>query len=269
MVLYNIDEQLEREQSSIQAVVAQRMSGVLVAVASESRSDVSALLAARIPVVIVDRRLHDYTGEAVLVDNTLGGRMAAEHLLAQGYRRVACIAGPPDVSTTEDRPLGFCGALEAAGHRLAPAHLRRENLRTEGGHEGMLALLGGQDPPDAVFTTNGPTTARAYLANQELGLRIPHDVALVGVDDDQWTQMVSPSVTVVRQPVADIGRLAGAMLERRRQGHSGPGEQVALQPQLVVRQSTAGPGPRPAHHTLSPAKVAVRSRCLTLLLHGL
>ncbi len=238
VVLCNTDEQLARERSYLQAAVAQRMSGVVVAVASERDSDLSPVLNAQIPVVVVDRRLQGYTGDAVLVDNASCGRLAAEHLLEQGFRRIACIAGPSDVSTTEDRLDGFRAALAAAGTPLAEHYTRRANLRPEGGQEAMVALMSMPEPPDAVFATNGPLTVGAYLASQELGREIPDDVALVGVDDDQWTRIVSPRVTVVQQPVAEIGRLAGEVLARHSRDGSRQPEQLVLAPTLLVRESS-------------------------------
>lgn len=237
VVLCNTDEQLARERSYLRAAVAQRASGVVVAVASERDSDLSPVLNAMIPVVVVDRRLHGYGGDSVLVDNVLAGRLAAEHLLEQGYRRIACVAGPPDVSTTEDRLDGFRSALAAAGAPLAEQYTRRENLRPEGGESAMTALMSLPEPPDAVFATNGPLTVGAYLSCQERGVAVPDTVALVGVDDDQWTRIVSPRVTVVQQPVAEIGRLAGEVLAGARDPEREPRHHV-LRPTLLVRESS-------------------------------
>lgn len=238
VVLCNTDEQLVRERAYLTAAVAQRMSGALVAVSSESESDLSPLLNARMPVVVVDRRLHDYTGDAVFVDNAHGGRMAAQHLLSQGYAQIACIAGPPDVSTTEDRLHGFQEELARAGMPLPAQRLRRANLRPEGGMAALLSLMDEPEPPDAVFSTNGPLTVGAFRGIQELGLVVPDRIALLGVDDDHWTRMVTPKVTVLQQPVAEIGRLAGDLLLRRSRSQDTPPERPLLEPRLIVREST-------------------------------
>src|SRR5690606_12984454 len=116
-------------------------------------------------------------------------------------------------------------------------YTRRENLRPEGGEAAMAALMSLPEPPDAVFATNGPLTVGAYLSCQERGVPVPETVALVGVDDDQWTRIVSPRVTVVQQPVAEIGRLAGEVLVRARAG-AREAEQRILRSTLVVRESS-------------------------------
>lgn len=240
VMLCNSDEQVSRERTYLQAAVSQRMAGVVVAVTSERESDLGPIRAARIPVVVVDRRLHDHTGDTILVDNVLAGRLAADHLVQHGHRRIACIAGPPDVSTTEDRLAGFRAALAEAGRSIPERWVCRANLRAEGGEIAMRSLLAQSDPPDAVFATNGPLTVGTYRAIRSLRRSIPQDVALIGVDDDQWTRMVSPMVTVIQQPVAEMGRLAGELLSSRsRSGGEVDPQHIVLNPELLIRASTA------------------------------
>lgn len=238
VMLCNTDEQLERERRYLRTAVSQRMAGVVVSVASERESDLSPLFAANIPVIVVDRRLHGYMGDTILVDNQHAGRLAAEHLLQQGFERIACIGGPEDVSTTEDRLVGFRSALEAAGRPMPGSLVRRANLRAEGGEIALRSLLALPEPPDAVFTTNGPLTVGAFRAARALGKAIPGEIALVGVDDDQWTRMVTPMVTVIQQPVEQMGRMAGELLLARAGGATGEPHHIALSPQLLVRASS-------------------------------
>lgn len=239
VMLCNSDEQTGRERAYIQTAIAQRMAGVVIAAASERSSDLAPLEAARIPTVVVDRRVDSYAGDSIFVDNRLAGRMAAEHLLQGGYTRMACIAGPADVSTTEERLEGFRAALKAAGRPLPANAFQRANLRPEGGEVAMRTLLSSGTPPQAVFVTNGPLTAGAYRAIQGLGLRMPDDIAFVGVDDDFWTRMVTPMVSVIQQPVAQLGALAAELLLSRAQGTDSPPQHLMLQPQLLVRASSA------------------------------
>ena len=239
VMLCNSDEQTARERAYIQAAIAQRMAGVVIAAASENASDLGPLDAARIPTVVVDRRVDSYEGDSIFVDNRLAGRMVAEHLLQGRHERMACIVGPADVSTTEERFEGFRDSLKAAGRPLPSRAVQRARLRPEGGEIAMRTLLTSGTPPTAVFVTNGPLTAGAYRAIQGLGLRMPEDVALVGVDDDFWTRMVSPMVTVIQQPVAQLGALAAELLLSRAQGSQSSSQHLMLQPQLLVRASSA------------------------------
>ena len=239
VMLCNTDEHVSRERLYIQTAIAQRMAGVVIAAASAKQSDLSSLVTAGIPVVVVDRRIDSYAGDTIFVDNYLAGRQASEHLMQMGYQRIACIAGPSEVSTTEDRLAGFRDALAKGKHPLTSAMVRRANLRPEGGEVAMRALLASSHRPDAVFATNGPLTVGVYRAIQAEGLSMPQDVALVGVDDDQWTRMVVPGVSVIRQPVAEMGALAAELLlSRGSASHSAP-QHIVLDPELLVRASSA------------------------------
>jgi LacI family transcriptional regulator len=238
VMLCNTDEQVSRERVYIRTAIAQRMAGIIIAAAS-AKSDLSPLLTAGVPVVVVDRRVDGYAGDTVFVDNYLAGRQAADHLMRAGYRRIACIAGPSEVSTTEDRLSGFRDALAKGGLPLSSAMIRRANLRPEGGEVAMRALMASAHRPDAVFVTNGPLTAGVYRAIQAEGFAIPHDVGLVGVDDDQWTRMVVPAVSVIRQPVAEMGALAAELLLSRGSAAGSAAQHIVLDPELLIRASSA------------------------------
>ncbi|SEE52296.1 transcriptional regulator, LacI family [Jiangella alba] len=238
VVLCNSDEQVARESEYLRLAAAQHLAGIVIAVASEMESDLRTA-AADIPAVMIDRRVHDHLGDSVMVDNRLAGRLAADHLLEQGFRRIACITGPSDVSTTEDRLAGFRTRLSEAGAPIARKWIRRANLRAQGGESALCALLREGDLPDAVFATNGPLTEGAYQALQAEGIAIGAGIGLIGVDDDHWTRMVAPQVSVVQQPVAEIGRLAGELLADRAAHGPGPAQRIVLTPALIARGSSA------------------------------
>lgn len=238
VILCNSDEQVSRERTYVQAAIAQRMAGVVIGVVSGNDSDLQPFFDARIPTVLFDRRIEGYNGDIVETDNVLAGRMVAEHLLQAGRRRIACIAGPADVSTTEDRVRGFEEVLAASGNS-GSGLLYRANLRPEGGESAVRTLLAAHPDIDAIFATNGPLTVGAYRAIQNLGIDMPRDVALVGVDDDMWTRMVSPRVTVVQQPVAKMGAVAAELLFSHAEGKTPAPQHLVLRPQLLVRGSSA------------------------------
>lgn len=243
VMLCNTDEQLTRERGYLSTAIAQRMAGVVVSVTSEQESDLSALLAAGVPTVAVDRRVHDFPGDTILLDNVRAGRMAAQHLLELGHRDIVCLAGPSGVSTTEDRLRGALDALDEAGIPHDDRRMLRSDLKSDEA-EGMVRdLIDGDRRPDAIFATNGPVTAGAYRAIQASSLRMPDDISLVGVDDDRWTQMVRPSVTLVAQPVEEMGERAAEQLLVRGMDPDAPALHLLLTPRLIIRKST-GPKPR-------------------------
>lgn len=237
VMLCNSAEDVERERRYVIAASAQQMAGAIVAVTSEDDTEPTEMLAATMPVVLFDREVIGYEGDLVVIDNERTGELVAEHLLAQGSRRPACIAGPADVSTTEGRLRGFRAGLARAGLRLSPERVARASLNAAGGGSAMRSLAALDEPPDAVFATTGPLSVGAYQALQELPDHGDRP-ALVGHDDDQWTQIVRPQITVIRQPVEEIGASVAEMLLARAHGGGGPGVRRVLTAELVVRQSS-------------------------------
>ena len=242
VMLCNTDEQLSREQGYLTTAIAQRMAGVVVSVTSEQHSDLSPLLAAGVPTVAVDRRVHDFEGDTILLDNVRAGRMAALTCSSSGTADIVCLAGPSGVSTTEDRLRGALDALDEAGIPHDDRRMLRSDLRPDEAEATVRELLAGSRRPDAIFATNGPVTTGAYRAIQESGLRMPDEISLVGVDDDRWAQMVRPAVTVVQQPVEEMGRRAAEQLLVRGTEPDAPALHLLLAPNLLVRGSA---GPRP------------------------
>lgn len=240
VMLCNTNEQLDRENQYIDAVIRRRMSGAVIAVASSSRTDLSPLERAGIPVVLIDRRVRGYEGDSVLVDNVQVGRLAAEHLAAQGYRRFACVGGPPHVTSIEDRVLGFRSALAEHGFSLSDEQVRRTDLRTDNGAMAMRSLLGMDPRPDAVYATHGLTTSGVYRAIQDAGLHMPNDIGLVGTDEEDWMTIVRPPVTIIQQPVQSIGMIAAQQLSARSVGLDAAPQHIVLPPVLVERDSSRG-----------------------------
>jgi LacI family transcriptional regulator len=236
LVLGNSDEDLDKEASYIDIAIAERMAGVIIAVASTTESDLEPLLTRGIPVVAVDRRPRHHEVDSVLVDNRLGADEATQHLLEGGSTRIACITGPSRLSTATERLQGYRDAL--ARNRL-PADrsmVRRADFRQMGGYKAALSLLGSDNPPDALFVANNLMTVGAIHAIRDTGGRIPDDVAVVGFDDQPWTTLTSPQLTVVAQPTYEIGQEAAQLLSTASTADGS--RSIVLKPRLLVRESS-------------------------------
>ncbi|WIY83103.1 LacI family DNA-binding transcriptional regulator [Propionimicrobium sp. PCR01-08-3] len=240
VMLCNTNEQVDRENRYINAVIQRRMSGVAIAAASAVRTDLTPLTRAGIPVVLIDRLVQGYDGDSVVVDNALIGRLAAEHFAAQGYRRFGCVAGPRHVSSMAHRLEGFRTALRERGIDLPNAMVSQTDLRGDSGEFSVANMLNQPDAPDAIFSGYGVTTAGAYRAIKGRGLSMPRDIGLVGTDDEAWMTLVQPSVTVIRQPVEQIGIAAAQLLNARSAHPDSPSQHLVLQPTLVERESSRG-----------------------------
>jgi LacI family transcriptional regulator len=236
LVLCNSDGDVEKEASYLDIAIRERMSGVVIAAASTTGSHIDRLLDDGIPVVAIDRRLEGADVDAVVVDNHAGACAATLHLIEAGYRRIGCIVGPGEVSTSAERLNGYRTALRLAGHRYDKTLVRRADYRELGAYKAASGLLQLADPPDALFVANNLMTVGAIRAIHANGLSIPDDIGLVGFDDSPLAEMLRPTVTVVAQPVHEIGRTAAELLLDAHADR--PARDVVLAPRLVERESS-------------------------------
>lgn len=238
VVMCNSHENFERERHYIDEMIAQQVSGVVLAATSATRTSVRRLGAAGIPVVLFDRRIKAFSGDIVTVDNVMAGRLAAEHMLGQGVRKPFILTGPKTVSSTVDRDAGFRQAFETASLPVDPAHVLRLDLTAETAEQELAGALRKAPRIDGFFATNGPLTSSAFTSLQRLGWPMPQRVSFVGVDDEHWTRMVTPKVTLIAQPVDQLGQWAAKLLENRSTQPGDKPVRIVLEPNLIVRESS-------------------------------
>ncbi|HEX5690937.1 MAG TPA: substrate-binding domain-containing protein, partial [Roseiflexaceae bacterium] len=143
------------------------------------------------------------------------------------------------VSTTGlERQRGYADALRDYGLSMDPRLVCQIAPKIETGHAAALEFLTAPDPPEAILTGNSLLTAGALQAIRERGLRIPDQIALVGVDDAIWAALVQPAITVLAQPTDDIGRTATELLLERIADPTRRARKVVLQGQMIVRESS-------------------------------
>jgi LacI family transcriptional regulator len=236
LVLCNSDEDVDKEAAYVDIAIADRVAGVVIAVATTDDAALDTLVDARIPVVAVDRRPARDGIDSVVVDNRLGAAQATAHLLDGGATRVACITGPNRLSTAATRLAGYRDAMTQRGLKPDNALVRRGDFREEGGYRAARSLLDSANPPDAMFVANNLMTVGALKAIREAGRRIPDDIAVIGFDDAPWTELLSPSLSVVAQPTYEIGRQAARLLATA--ADDLPARHLVLAPTLVVRESS-------------------------------
>lgn len=241
LVLCNSDEILEKEQSYIQVALAEQMAGVILTPSSEADTDVTPLLERGIPVVAVDRRLHRHDVDTVVGDNVRGARLATEHLLESGCRRIACITGPMKTTTAQERLEGYRLATTAAGLPYDEELVVVENFKEAGGYHGATGLLDLTTPPDGLFVANNLMTVGALEALVDRGVEVPHDLLMVGFDDIPWAKLTRPRLTTVDQPTYQMGKDAGTLLAGRLGGNKGPARTIMLSPTIQIRESSVRP----------------------------
>ncbi len=245
MFLCNADEDPAKEEAYLQLAIAENVAGVILT-PSGPRTDLTPLIDAGISVVLADRKLPGQVADTVVADNVTGAGDAVAHLIANGYRRVACITGPTATTTATERLQGYLGALAVSGVARDETLVRMADFREEGGARAMAELLGLQARPDAVLVTNNRMTAGALRAIDEAKLRIPQDIAVIGFDEISWAPLLRTALSTVSQPAYDLGHESARLLLSRLSGYSGSPRTVVLPTTLNVRASSAAKS-RSAH----------------------
>lgn len=241
VVLFNSDEDVERERRYLSIIVAERMAGVIISPTSERKTDLSLLVDNGIPIVTVDRLAKTSGTDTVRSDNVEGARLATAHLLDQGYRRIGYVGGPAAATTSRERLVGYKAALRQARVRFERRLLSAGDFKEESGHVVMTKLLEAQ--PDAVLVANHTMAIGALRSLREAGLRYPDDLGFVSFDDPPWASLTHPSLTVIAQRDLEIGRQAAHMLKQRILEPDRPAVRAILQPELRVRESSLRPVP--------------------------
>ncbi len=246
VVLCNSDEDPDKEASYIAAILAEQMAGVIISPTSRS-AHVRELLDASVPIVAIDRQVPGATVDIVAVDNEQAAQLATAHLIDEGFARIACITGPRDVSTAQQRLEGYRRALRAAGRSVDTRLIRHTDFREDGGYRAMADLLDHTPRPDAVFTTNNLMTVGALECLVGRGVGVPEDVGVFGFDDVPCATLIRPPISTITQPTYDIGRTAAELLLQRIGDPSRPPTVTVLPTQLHVRASSLKRAVDPAH----------------------
>jgi len=225
-----------------------RIDGLILLNAATADADwLRRTLPPRVPAVLLHDPGDDAEHDSIRIDNRLGARMATDHLLDLGHRRIAMIRGPRGNSDAAERLLGFRETLAARGLRANPRRELPGDFGEESGFKAGERLADLEDRPTAVFAANDAMAIGCLAALRERGLRVPEDVSLVGFDDIPIARYLTPALTTVQVPIAEIG---GRALERLvaviQSGREEKKRHDVVAPTLAVRASTAaGPAARP------------------------
>lgn len=241
VILCNSDGNLEKEAAYVNVLIAKQVDGVIFIAAGSKYEHLHELATAGIPVVVADRDIPQTLADVVLVDNEQGGYDATRYLLSLGHRRIACIAGPSDLTPSADRVHGYRRALGEFGVPIEEKWIVPGDFRYQGGEAAIAELLRLDEPPSAVFACNDVMAIGALRAVRSAGLQVPGDVSIVGFDDIPLASAVSPALTTVAQPIVELATLAAQLLMSRIQSdqQDGPKQRIVLDTELIVRGSCA------------------------------
>lgn len=226
----------------LDALHARIIDGVIIdAVGAAS---VHADLLDRTNVVLIDQIAGRWPG--IATDAESAGAQAADHLIGLGHRRIAFIGPAIDAHSFRMRERGFWKRLDANGLSLPSEYLARGNATAQEGRNAMRSLLSLDPRPTAVFCANDVIAIGALKAALAAGLRVPEDISVVGCDDIELCQLVTPELTTVKVPARELGGRAARLLIRTIEG-KGSGKRLSrLLPVELVQRGTTGPVPEAA-----------------------
>jgi LacI family transcriptional regulator len=234
--------QHEREVTLLDRLMHGTTDGAVLMLPEESNAELRALQDTGYPFVVVDPRVPLDEGiPAVSAANASGARAAVQHLLSLGHRRIGAILGPREWMASTERLNGYGSALAAAGVLPDPELVVESDFSIESGEEAAAALLDLPERPTAVFGFNDNVAIGALRAAEARGLAVPGDVSVVGFDDSEQSGLVTPALTTVRQPLAEMGRMGVSVLLRLLDHQRVEAMSIELATRLVVRESTAAP----------------------------
>src|SRR3954468_16597163 len=234
--------QYEREVNLLQRLLHGTTDAGILMLPEESNEELRALQRQGYPFVVVDPRAPTEDGiAAVSAANASGARRATEPRLELGHRRIGAITGPSMWLASSERLNGFRSALAAAGVLAEPSLVREAGFEVGAGDAAAAPLLDLPERPTAIFAFNDELAVSVMRAARERGLRVPDDVSVVGFDDSEKARITTPGLTSVRQPLAEMGRMAVTLLLQMLENDRVEGVSVELAIRLVERDSAAPP----------------------------
>ena len=241
-ILCNADENPEKELNYLKILKSNRVDGIILTPTGKNSKYVQHLINSGTKVVLLDRLIEGVDCDAILVDNANGAYKAVKHLIDQGYRKIGIVSGILDRTTGAERLKGYLQAIEEAGIAKEDSLIKIGNFKKESGRKLTKELLEQSNKPKAIFTTNIDMSMGALLAIKEKGLTIPEDIGIVCFDDSDWALILEPSITVIRQPVYQLGSTAAELLIKKIEDEEKNLDHqptvVTLNTELIIRNST-------------------------------
>jgi LacI family transcriptional regulator len=230
----NTRDDLVQQRRRVDLLLDRRVDGLILGDARLDSTFVDELAERGVPFVLTSRRHGDHP--SVTCDDVLGGRLAAEHLLALGHRDLAVLAGEPYASTGQDRTRGFLDVCREHGVDVPPSRVVHGRFDVAGGRAGAEQILAQGGVPSAVFAVNDFAAIGVIGSLREHRLHVGEDVAVVGFNDVPIARELPVPLSTVRSPLREMGALAVTSLIDRLEGR--PIEAARLQPEMIVRASS-------------------------------
>lgn len=234
------DEQ--KESKTVETLLNTRVDGILVSLAKGTETFEHFLKVKKkgIPLILFDRTNEELDVSSVVIDDYLGAYKAVEHLIQQGCRRIAHFTNIKKISIYRERLRGYRDALQDYGLPFDENLVVESNMQLDDGRQSMTRMLQLSQPPDAIFSASDYSAMGAMQILKERGIKIPHEVALVGFGNEPFTGFTDPQLTTIDQKSKEMGRAAAEIFLESIKKDNKPivSKTVVLKPELIIRNSS-------------------------------
>ncbi|MDY2946318.1 MAG: substrate-binding domain-containing protein [Mannheimia varigena] len=236
LIIATTNGDAERLQHHLQMLVQRQVDGLLL-MCGDARLNSGKQLNIPLPLVVVDWWFTELNADKIFENSISGGYLATKTLIEAGHRKIGIITGNLKKSLAQNRLEGYKKALTEENIPLNPNWIIESHFDFASGIEGMNKLLEQPEKPTAVFACSDTIAVGAYQAVWQKGLTVPNDISIIGYDDIELAKYLSPPLTTISQPKAELGKLAVETLLKRIRAKSSDFQTIMLEPELVQRNS--------------------------------
>lgn len=241
VLLFQSNEQKDYEEKGLQNFLSARVDGILVSMAKDTidYSHFTEIKSRNVPIVFFDRTNDDLGVDSVVINDYKGAFIATEHLISQGYKRIAHISGPQHLKNFYDRLKGYMGALQAHKIKIDHSLIYTGNISIESGKKGTAHFLSLPDPPDAIFAAEDFTALGVIKELKERKIKIPDDFGVIGFANELFGEHITPTLSTVDQQTIQMGKSALSLLiDIIEKKEVNPKQKIVLEPLLIGRESS-------------------------------
>jgi len=245
VIISQSNDEFEKEQRIVQSMYSNRVDGIIISIAMKTTKfdHLKLFTDKHIPVVFFDRMVKEIDADRVLIDDFQGGYNVTKHLIDQGCKRIAHITGSLNLSIYSERKRGYKEALKNSNIQVDQDMVIVNNLTRLDGLQAVKQLLELKIRPDAIFCGNDTTALSAIIYLKQIGVKVPEDIAIVGFSNEPYSEVVTPSISTIKQPGFEMGQKAAEMLisqvENRNQ--SKEFKTIVMPSELIIRESSLKP----------------------------
>lgn len=235
------NESYGREIVNTRRLLDSLVDGFIISVSSETKvfDHFKKIQENQMPMVVFDRVTPFLRAPGVRIDNEDGGFQATEHLIEQGYKRIAILAGPKNLGISNQRLEGYLKALKKYKIKADEDIIINCDFNQHYAYLATQELLNMKKRPDAIFTISDRMAIGAMLAIKEKKLKMPQDIGLVGFNNEPVTSLVTPGISSVDQPAFELGKIAAKLfIETMHNNDDMSNVEEVLKPKLIIRESS-------------------------------